>query len=733
MSRKRLYGGFFIGLAIVTAVLLFRYRFGFMYGTIDSNFFELNSSKFLSYYLYWWGDARGAGELQSIAVPRVFEAFFTWFIHLFVRDAVATNWLKNLLLNLGEYTAVFFALRSSLPILAKEKEVETSVVWTVLLSLIVVLNPYFLQSVSVLLFFQRYALICFCLILIALNHFVVTKKGWGWIAVAFLFALGGWDIFPYWLPYGLFLLVYTLMLWRQKYWSFKQGVLFWVLYFAIQLPVLVSIAFYALNLSLKDSSSVKYAQEVFQYANRNSYFLNGLAWIGGVNWDQKWNWKDVLVFPFRAILAEQWWGRLLRAIPMGLWFSLWLQAKKPKFLFWFGPLAALFMFMAAANNPPLGSIYQYLFTHTPILAFYREPHTKFYPVLVILVLLALHAAIPKKKLYQGLWGGAIGVYLLLILVTIGRFSAYSAGNFFSIPDAYATTAKYVTGDTPVLVLPEYSILHSYEYQHYGISPFQDILSQPTVFLYDVLDSPYNTNFYNGILHDFSLKKGSTTYLRGDTAPTFDLAALDHTPINYIVFDGYLTGVPSYTDEERQVLKQALDQNDRFTSLGCEGRLCLYKRNTPVSWVDAPKTTVEKRSPIAYRVHFEDLRGTQVMNFFQSFNRGWKIMPDCSGTIAETFSEYLSLGFRKPLFDESHRVSFGYANQWTLNQTELLKRLPPGCYAATADGGITFDVYLYFSPQIYFYLAILISLLSAGTILFFLCRSRSAVTTLYEKT
>lgn len=74
---------------------------------------------------------------------------------------------------------------------------------------------------------------------------------------------------------------------------------------------------------------------------------------------------------------------------------------------------------------------------------------------------------------------------------------------------------------------------------------------------------------------------------------------------------------------------------------------------------------------------------------------------------------LSKLWEKPIFDDTHKLVYDYANGWTIDPEFIKKNYPKEYYKENADGSIDVKMTMYFKPQSYFYLGLLIS---GGTLL-----------------
>ena len=78
-------------------------------------------------------------------------------------------------------------------------------------------------------------------------------------------------------------------------------------------------------------------------------------------------------------------------------------------------------------------------------------------------------------------------------------------------------------------------------------------------------------------------------------------------------------------------------------------------------------------------------------------------------------EELSCLWKKPIFDDTHKIVYDYANGWEIDPNYIKRNFDRNFYKENPDGSIDIELTLYFKPQSYFYLGLIISLIT-----FFAC-------------
>lgn len=115
---------------------------------------------------------------------------------------------------------------------------------------------------------------------------------------------------------------------------------------------------------------------------------------------------------------------------------------------------------------------------------------------------------------------------------------------------------------------------------------------------------------------------------------------------------------------------------------------------------------------------------------ETYNNGWKNITECEHKQEFFQWEELSYLYKTPLFENSHHLVYDYANWWTISKDEVIKYVDENYskelqnewypkqlsnwktdykyYTLNPDGSIDIELTLYFKPQSYFYLGLIIS-------------------------
>jgi len=117
----------------------------------------------------------------------------------------------------------------------------------------------------------------------------------------------------------------------------------------------------------------------------------------------------------------------------------------------------------------------------------------------------------------------------------------------------------------------------------------------------------------------------------------------------------------------------------------------------------------------YKLILKNLKTKTDLSFLSSFHEAWYLYltknVNNNGfspkrTIFE--GEELSYLWKKPIFNNSHKIVYDYANGWEIDPNYIKINFDKSFYKENPDGSIDVELILYFKPQSYFYLGLVIS-------------------------
>lgn len=129
---------------------------------------------------------------------------------------------------------------------------------------------------------------------------------------------------------------------------------------------------------------------------------------------------------------------------------------------------------------------------------------------------------------------------------------------------------------------------------------------------------------------------------------------------------------------------------------------ITKEKETIYWeVPYEKVEFEQKNPTQYKISLKNVSLPVYLNFSESFHPDWKLR-------AGDFN-WLRVIMKKNYFlpDDFHAKNNANLNSFKIDP-EFIKQNHPGSYTENPDGSINLDLTLYFKPQSYFYLGLIIS-------------------------
>jgi ABC-type uncharacterized transport system fused permease/ATPase subunit len=122
---------------------------------------------------------------------------------------------------------------------------------------------------------------------------------------------------------------------------------------------------------------------------------------------------------------------------------------------------------------------------------------------------------------------------------------------------------------------------------------------------------------------------------------------------------------------------------------------------------------KKLNSTKYSIKIKNFKNKLNLSFLYTFDKNWKLYLTNKSDLYDKNSiisiltdlQYLQ---KKPIFDNSHKLIYDYANGWTIDPEYIKKNFDKSLFKQNPDGSIDIDLTLYFRPQSYMYLGLIIS-------------------------
>lgn len=373
--------------------------------------------------------------------------------------------------------------------------------------------------------------------------------------------------------------------------------------------------------------------------------------------------------------------------------------------YWFYVLFLL-MFSVGPRGE-LGSIFRYLLNNFSFFSLFRS-YQNVFVVLMVFIFYLFFLSFKKNtnflKLVQYL-----SVFFFIFFVLFQNLSFTERSSNF--PNEYFEVKEIVDKDeglNRVLLLP-YST-----YDYYG------------------WDNPTEDKYF---LQYFFNKSGLVFY-----RPTID------SPVLKKLYDKIYSGEDYKDDLYRLGIGYILNRKDLtkadkgyFRPLGktIPGKLIFSTDNIDLYSLKSYRPTISgddisfsRQSPIYYKMSIKGLSKNQkTISFLESFQSGWGLYLNkynsselCNNPqyfakentnecqLQQKFFEGEEFPYlwKKPIFNDKHKIINHYANGWAIDSNYIKQNFSKEDYQENPDGSIDVELVLYFKPQSYFYLGLIIS-------------------------
>lgn len=401
------------------------------------------------------------------------------------------------------------------------------------------------------------------------------------------------------------------------------------------------------------------------------------------------------------------------------------------------------IYLFTVNIGPLKDLFIFL-RHVPGFVMFRNFYDKFAPgyVMIYATLITISLIMLTKKYHKHrkiILFSFLTVILINFLpvretVNSPLWTTDSVQKTVQIPDEYMETMKYIQNN---------------------ISSTNNILSIPFgTSLYTVVKDKDSDNVYVGVspvkilsgVNDISghlsfnfTKEADVVdgYIVNRKYSEFNKMMYAHN-INYILLT---KNIPKQVLNSWVFSKDLLDAQDNnflkaitnkkiFTSRS--GNYEIYTSKTSNSLIDSKNITFKKISQVKYVIYIKGLKGKQTLSFVDSYHAGWKLflmknpsLNFCKKRIKKIGSnsveckaddklfdfEDVIYSVAKPIFENTHSLVYEGDNKWEVDSEYIFKNFDNSFYKTNKDGSIDIEMILYFKPQTYFYIGIVISLIT----------------------
>jgi hypothetical protein len=321
------------------------------------------------------------------------------------------------------------------------------------------------------------------------------------------------------------------------------------------------------------------------------------------------------------------------------------------------------------------------------------------------------------------------IAILFFIVNIYSFSTFNYFKTAQIPEEYYSIEQKLDKNGRVLVLP-LGWVSKFEWSNGIMSGFFNLfLANYQIVGQNIIEGPSlstqeKINKFNSCFEEICpdikmyLKELGVSQIINFSGAYDVSKSLDST--SYISYD--------------KTIKNLLDNNiieNKFSN----DKYQIYQvidESIITTKIFSDNINFNKINPTKYKVNISNVKSNQEISFLDSFHSQWKLylnpinsntkdcnviqeynnegknIKECEHTQKFFEGEELRCLWRQPLFEDSHKLVYDYANQWIIDPDYIKSNFDKSMYKENPDGSIDIELTLYFKPQSYFYLGIIIS-------------------------
>ena len=418
--------------------------------------------------------------------------------------------------------------------------------------------------------------------------------------------------------------------------------------------------------------------------------------------------------------------------------------------YWLFGLLLIFILLSVRAYGPFKDIMLIIY-QLPILNFFRSPDK----IMSILPFIYTSSIVGLLSL-QGL--NKKSIYIILAVLLIMPYLFYTGGIYkalneeksgykyiIQIPKSYYDVQNIINIDDKlgsIISLP-YSVVNSLNWSQYPKWHFIG---------HDILHLLYNKYYISANTYDHALLETTLSFkeFNDNGISSSELLALiqkfsgqfifihkDIEP-NWIKDSQYIRSMIEELNETHKI--ELINTNDYFD-------LYKIKEEYFVPLVVSNSNLIFRRiNPTKYKIRLNIGRKAKIV-FNQSYNAQWKLfikgipadnwceemynydvseyvaslfdqsivinnakISECKNTPIFAEGNELSYLWQTPSFEKTHEIINKYANSWAIDSAYIKANYSKDYYKVNSDGSIDVDFVLYFMPQSYFYIGLIITFL-----------------------
>jgi hypothetical protein len=424
-----------------------------------------------------------------------------------------------------------------------------------------------------------------------------------------------------------------------------------------------------------------------------------------------WRWSGsayIQDFISQPILAHIW---LVPIISFLAFFQFKNEAKKnKKYIIFFGLILVMGLLLSKQENEPFPYLYLWLVNNFPGFNLFREA-SKFYLLLGVGYLGLF--AFGLKYLFSKIGKNVFIVLTLSIILLINAKPLFTKeiGALFVNrvePIDYEELDSKIQNDNEefyrTLWVPFYSKWAYYKNSRPKVSLWEELNKADGIKKFSSIN-PGLKNFTNPELYSNIFNDGRGKEILDTSSIKYVIIPKDLPESEDMIFP-YAGDRNSYVEEFDKIpylKKETIGGIDIYENEGYKPHIYLTEGTEAISEeVPFKKIDFEQQNPTEYKIHLKNISRPFNLNFSESFHPDWKLRAGDFNWFAVLTDKYYFLS------GKFHRKNDASLNSFKIDP-EYLKRNYPGAVSENPDGTINVEMTLYFKPQSYFYLGLIISI------------------------
>jgi hypothetical protein len=378
----------------------------------------------------------------------------------------------------------------------------------------------------------------------------------------------------------------------------------------------------------------------------------------------------------------------------------------------------LMIFFSKGNNAPFGDLFSFFVDHFSLFSPVRTPDNKFSAFIPVALSILLLIILSPKEKYRRKYNMTIGFLFVVTLVfswplfskeaVLSRDEYPKSGNYFlNAPNEYRDFVNIINSDPEaynIVSIPRYNGILDHQHKMFiGRDILSTLIDKPFIYYSNDDQSFFQRIVKTERLENFGSLNAKYILLRKDLYPEEQGKDTGQNQVHIIA------GL-----EKNIYLKKIIDNN--YLSL-YEIQKDLFQEKISIS---GGKIIFYRNNITKYRISISDVKSPETINFVEAYNKNYALYPERLNSKMDSCHVSLIINglcsilndaqyfFMKPIDDVFHYTNTSGFNSWTIDPEYIKENFSKDQYHENPDGSIDLELTLYFKPQSYFYLGLIIS-------------------------